>query len=125
MVEDETLKLLKMKKMLELQKKMLTLKKGTSHLQKIDYYQIFIKSLTEDGRKMYKIAENQYSIAAKRIATLLGKMIYEGKIKLPLNAEVIYGIFYELGLPIRIETKIVYKRKGEVKSISDIIKESK
>jgi hypothetical protein len=28
-----------------------------------------------------------------------------------------------MGFPIRIETKIVYKKKGEVKSISELLKE--
>jgi len=91
--------------------------------EKVDYLKVFLDSLSEDGKEMYKRALDQYPSVAPKIAEELGRLIASGKITSPLDSETIYYIFMEYGYPIRIETKIVYKEKGKVKSISEVLKE--
>lgn len=121
--DSDELRLLKMRKLLELQKKKLLEEAQKRESKKQDPYAIFLKLLTSDGRRMFENALSQYPLQAKRIGETIGKLYLIGKIRGPLDANLIYGIFYELGLPIRLETKIVYKKRGEVKSISEMLKE--
>ena len=88
-----------------------------------DFRKIFEQNLSDDGKKMFRYALEQYPEIAKKLANILGQYFYMGKIKGKLNANDIYGIFYELGYPIRLETKIVYKKKGRVKSIKELLNE--
>jgi len=91
--------------------------------EKVDYLKVFLDNLSEDGKEMYKRALDQYPNVAPKIAEALGRLRESGKITGPLDSETIYYIFMEAGYPIRIETKIVYKEKGKVKSISEVLKE--
>ncbi len=116
--------LLKRRLMLELQRKMLA-KQMKRDVEKPDYTSVFLKHLSDDGKEMFNLAMNQYPDIAQRVAETLGKLYYEGRLEGILDAETVYGIFEEIGYPIRLETKIVYKKKGEVKSISDLLKEKK
>ncbi|AKG38005.1 hypothetical protein MA03_00015 [Infirmifilum uzonense] len=120
MGEGSDLEIIKKRMLLEMQRKMLEkeLKKAEP-----DYYSIFLKYLTDDGRIMFEKAVEQYSDTAKKIGEKLGKLFYSGRLREKLNAEAVYWIFYEIGLPIRLETKIVYKKGREYKSISDVLKE--
>lgn len=114
--------LLKRRLMLDLQRRMLA-RQTKRDVEKPDYASVFLKHLSEDGREMFNMAMNQYPDVAQKVAETLGKLYHEGRLEGVLDAEAIYGIFEELGYPIRIETKIVYKKKGEVKSISELLKE--
>ena len=122
MSPNDDLELVKMRKLLELQKRLLMSKVKQPEKKEIDFYSIFINNLTESGMKMFNLAKSQYPTVADKVAKELGKLIYLGRIQEKLDDQIIYGIFYELGLPIRIETRIVYKKKGEIKSISELIK---
>ncbi|MCD6562598.1 MAG: hypothetical protein J7K23_01625 [Thermoproteales archaeon] len=122
---NDELELLKMRKLLELQKKLLMNKTKTTEKKDIDLYSLFYSNLTESGRKMFNLAKSQYPTIAEKIAKEIGRLLYLGRIQGKFDDQTIYGIFYELGFPIRIETKIVYKKKGEVKSISELIKGDK
>lgn len=121
MGEDE-LRLLKMRKMLELQRKLLA-KEAKALRKEPDYYGIFLEHLTDDGKEMFKKALSQYPQVARRVAEALGRLYMLGRIRGMLDARTVYGIFSEIGYPIRLETRIVYKKKGEVKTISELLKE--
>ncbi len=121
---DDELELIKRRKMLELQRKILerTIKEREA-VARPDFYSIFLSHLTDDGKELFERALNQYPKAARRIAEEIGKLYYMGRVRGSLDARAIYGIFAELGYPIRVETKIMYKKRGEVKSISELLKE--
>lgn len=114
--------LLKRRLMVELQRKLIA-KQLKREPEKPDYVSIFLKHLSEDGREMFNKAMEQYPDVARKVAETLGKLYHEGRLEGVMDAETVYGLFEEVGFPIRIETKIVYKKKGEVKSISELLKE--
>jgi len=120
-VSDDELRLVKMRKMLELQRKLLE-RKMKSETTVPDYTKIFLDNLTSDGLEMYRKAEEQYPIIARRVAYVVGGLYAIGRIRGKLDARAVYGIFAEIGYPIRLDTKIVYKKKGKVKSISELIR---
>lgn len=120
MGEGIDLELIKKRMLVEMQKKMLEkeLKKAEP-----DYYHVFLDNLTEDGKIMFEKAVDQYGEAAKKIGEKLGRLYHTGRLRDKLDAEAVYWIFSEIGLPIRLETRIVYKKGREYKSISDVLRE--
>jgi len=116
--------LLMRKKLLELRKRMLLAKlKEMEKEKRPNPYEVFLANLTKSGREVFDRALAQYGDLAKRVGEGLGRLILLGRLKGPLTGELVYGIFLELGLPIRMPTRIVYKRRGEVKTISEMLKE--
>ncbi len=122
-MSDDELELIKKRKLLELQKKLLKKTRKKEEVTTPDFYSLFLSSLTDDGREMFGKALDQYGDDAAKIGESIGRLIYAGRIRGRLTAEHIYWIFRELGMPIRVETRIVYKKGREVKSISDLLKE--
>ncbi len=122
-MEDKDLELLIKRKMLELQKRALTEKKKEAREAKYNHWDIVKPCLTSGGEEMLLKAKSQYPKVAEYVVRELAKLVLTGRLREKLDAEDIYAIFYHLGFPIRIETKIVVKRKGKVKSISELLKE--
>ncbi|ABL77710.1 hypothetical protein Tpen_0300 [Thermofilum pendens Hrk 5] len=119
---EKDIELIKRRMLLEMQKKMLA-KEAKREPERINYYEVFVSHLTDDGKEMFGKALEQYGEVARKIGEKLGYLFHTGRITGSLDASTIYWIFQEAGLPIRLETRIVYKKKGEVKSISDLLKE--
>lgn len=110
------------KMMLDMKRKLMA-KQPSQREEKVDYTKLFYDSLSEDGREMFNKASEQYPSLAQKVAEMLGQLLIQGKINGPLDAETIYMVFNEIGYPIRLETRIVYKKKGKVKSIGELLKE--
>ena len=121
-VGEDELRLLKMRKMLELQRRLLA-REAKALRKEPDYYRVFSEHLTDDGKEMFKKALSQYPQVARRVAEALGRLFVLGRIRGMLDARTVYGVFYEIGYPIRLETRIVYKKRGKVKTISELLKE--
>ncbi len=120
MSSDADLEIIKKRMLLEMQRKILEKEIKRSEP---DYYALFMEHLTEDGKLMFEKAIKQYGETAKKVGEKLGRLYYLGRLRGRMDAETVYWVFSEIGLPIRLETRIVYKKGGEVKSISDMLKE--
>ena len=118
---DEELEYLIRKKALELQKRML--QRETEKPRRIDPSTLVESHLTDDGKEMLERAREQYPKICNAVVVELAKLIALGRLERKLDALDIYNIFRSLGYPIRVETKIVIKRRGEEKSISEILRE--
>lgn len=121
-MEDKDLELLIKRKMLELQKRAL-LEGKRKEKPKHSPWDIVKPYLTESGEEMLGRAKSQYPRVAEYVIRELAKLVLMRRLREKLDAEDIYAIFYNLGFPIRVETRIVVKRKGKVKSISELLKE--
>ncbi len=120
MSSDADLEIIKKRMLLEMQRKILEKEIKRSEP---DYYALFMEHLTEDGKLMFEKAIKQYGETARKVGEKLGRLYYLGRLQGRMDAETVYWVFSEIGLPIRLETRIVYKKGGEVKSISDMLKE--
>jgi len=118
MSEEELLKLRMMKRL----QRELTKRAVEREERRTDPKEVFKANLTSDGARMFQQAAEQYPDIAEKIAEAVGRLYMAGRLDGKLDAEAVYGIFYEMGFPIRLQTKIVYKKRGEVKSISELIK---
>lgn len=127
MADDNNLELLKQRKLLEMQKRLL-LKKNFEMLKKeaekpVDPQKILSKALVSRGWEVWKAAEQQYPRVTQKIMPELVSLIKTGKLKNKITGEQLYWLFSSLGLRIRLNTKIRISEKGKLKTIADKLKE--
>ena len=119
MEEDLTVK----KKLLELQMKMLAkraLEEGKP--ERKDPEEVLRKVLIGRGPEVLNAAKQQYPELTAVIVKKLAELVERGYIK-QLTGEELYGIFLELGIRVRLPTRIVYKKKGKSVSIAEKLRE--
>ncbi len=79
------------------------------------------KHLVDRGEEVLDAALQQYPELAKRVAALLASKVASGQLKEISGAELL-SLFEYLGARVRLETSIKYYKKGEYKSIRDMLK---
>jgi DNA-binding TFAR19-related protein (PDSD5 family) len=116
------LELIKRRKLLELEKKLLV-KKSETPPEKVDYDSIVRSRLVGRGEEVLIAAERQYPMETPKIIRALAEAIRANRIRRPIDGGALYELFLALGMRVRLETKIVYEKNGEEKSISEVLRE--
>ena len=83
--------------------------------------EVLRRHLVDKGEEVLDAALEQYPELAKRVADLLASKILSGQLK-KVSGEELLMLFEYLGARIRLETSIKYYKKGEFKSIRDMLK---
>ena len=124
MEDDLELKMLRLKKMRELLKsrEKQRREKDEFELNFKDAYELVKKHLADRGEEVLNAALEQYPEAAKKIVTIIALKIMRGEFSGKITGEMLMQLFEYLGMHIRLETKILYYRKGEYKSIRDLLR---
>ena len=124
MEDDLELKMLRLKKMRELLKSREKQRKEKEEfeLNFKDAYELVKKHLADRGEEVLDAALEQYPEAAKKIVTIIALKIMRGEFSGKITGEMLMQLFEYLGMHIRLETKILYYRKGEYKSIRDLLR---
>ena len=124
MEDDLELKMLRLKKMRELLRSREKQRKGKEEfeLNFKDAYELVKKHLADRGEEVLNAALEQYPEAAKKIVTIIALKIMRGEFSGKITGEMLMQLFEYLGMHIRLETKILYYRKGEYKSIRDLLR---
>jgi len=112
---DIELELLKMKRLAELSRR---LKKSNKEISE-DPLKLLNSLLSEKAKEVLKVAEQQFPRETKRIVDVLARLVKEGKIKSIITGYSLYQLFLDLGLKIRMPTKIYYEEKGKRKPLSE------
>ena len=82
-----------------------------------------LKEYLEDrGDEVLEAALEQYPEQAKRVAMMLAEKIARGELRRKLSGGALMSLFEYLGMPVKLRTKILYYKKGEYKSIADLLK---
>jgi len=125
---DEELLKIKQRRMLELQRQMLKKQAEGKEQQEEgqikeptnqDYLnQIFVGRAWE----IFRTAYAQYPQLLPQIETQLVESIKTGKINEKINGAELFQFFRQIGLPVRLKTKIRYAEKGELKTLEEKIK---
>jgi DNA-binding TFAR19-related protein (PDSD5 family) len=121
---DEELEMLKRRKLIEL-KKMMAAKKSEETVKAKEPTSREVLNNYFHGRawEVYKAATSQYPKIMLKVEKILVEAIKEGKIKERIDGESLYLFLRRLGLPVRLQTTIRYEEHGELKTISEKIKE--
>ena len=124
MEDDLELKMLRLKKMRELLKSREKQRKEKEEfeLNFKDAYELVKKHLADRGEEVLDAALEQYPEAAKKIVMIIALKIMRGEFSGKITGEMLMQLFEYLGMHIRLETKILYYRKGEYKSIRDLLR---
>lgn len=81
------------------------------------------KTFVGRALEVWSAAESQYPDAAEKIAVALASLVETGKISGRITGEQLYWFFRQLGLNVRLKTKIRIYESGELKTIADKLRE--
>lgn len=86
---------------------------------KLEPEKILANVLVGRAWEVYYAARQQYPAIADQIFRELAELVRMGQLKGPITGEQLYGLLRQIGLDIRLETKIQVLEHGELKSIAD------
>jgi DNA-binding TFAR19-related protein (PDSD5 family) len=69
--------------------------------------------------EVYHAAIRQYPQIAAQIFRELAELAQSGQLREQITGEQLYGLLRQIGLDVRLETKIQVLERGELKSIAD------
>ena len=69
--------------------------------------------------EVLETAEAQYPTAIARIEAELARLVKGGELRGPISGEALYALFRRLGLRVRLDTKIIYRKKGQEKTFAE------
>ena len=120
--EDLELEKLKLRKLRELQA-MLARAQAEKRQPSSDPLKLVEERLVGRGREVLEAALEQHPQAARIVVRELARLIQEGKLAGTISGETLHQLFSLLGFPVRLETRIFYVEKGEVKSLAERLRE--
>ena len=123
---DEKLERIKRRRMLELQRRMLQEEKAEEEPEKPaepTSREILDSMFSGRAWEVYETAKIQYPAVMPQVEQALVEGIKSGKIQDRIDGESLFAFLRQLGLNVRLNTKIRYKDHGELKTIGQRIKE--
>ncbi|MHC1564323.1 MAG: hypothetical protein ACXQTF_03225 [Candidatus Hecatellaceae archaeon] len=121
--EDLELEKLKLKKLRELQARMARVEAEKQRQPPPDPLKVVEERLVGRGKEVLEAALEQYPEAARALVKELARLILEGRLAGEISGETLHQLFRALGFPVRLETRIFYVEKGEVKSLAEKLRE--
>ncbi len=123
---DEELERIKRRRMLELQRRMLREEKVEEEPEKLAEptpREVLDGMFSGRAWEVYETAKIQYPAVMPQVEQALVEGIKSGKIQDRIDGESLFVFLRQLGLNVRLNTKIRYKEHGELKTIGQRIKE--
>ena len=125
MSKDDELPLWKQKRLLELQRRLLTkeIEESQSKQQKPPSAEQRLSALFA-GRaaEIYEAAKRQYPEATRKVTEALVGLVERGELAGPIDGEELYAFFRMIGMRVRLKTRISYVEDGKIKSIAERIR---
>jgi DNA-binding TFAR19-related protein (PDSD5 family) len=118
-MSDGELEIIRRKKYVEMQRKLIT-KEGKTATPDAD--KVLNGIFRGRAREVFKSASNQFPNVMVRVKELLVKLALSGELK-EMSGEELYLFLVDLGLRVRLDTKIEFVSHGEPKSLRDKLKE--
>ena len=100
---------------------MLTARQQQSQAEtrKLEPSKVLEKVFVGRAWEVYHAARQQYPGVAHQIFEELALLVQNGSIRDQITGEQLYGLLRQIGLDIRLDTKIQVLEHGELKSIAD------
>lgn len=122
MTDDSELERLKRQRLADMQKRMTAKQQSHSAPEKIEPSKVFENVFVGRAWEVYHAARNQYPVIADQVFQELAGLIQFGQVKGPITGEQLFGLLRQIGLDVRLDTKIQVLEHGELKSIADKFK---
>ena len=84
--------------------------------------QVLLKIFVGRAWEVYRAAMQQYPRISEQIFRELAQLVQTGQLQGQITGEQLYGLLRQIGLDIRLDTKIQVLEHGELKSIADKFK---
>jgi DNA-binding TFAR19-related protein (PDSD5 family) len=120
MTGDSELERLKRQRLAEMQKRISSKQRHAQDAgDKADPTSTLQKVFVGRAWEVYYAAKQQYPRIAEQILQELARLVQLGQLKGQITGEQLYGLLRQIGLDVRLETKIQVLEHGELKSIAD------
>jgi len=127
---DSEIERIKRKRMFDMQRRMLLEKAKEQQLEKDKdkpaeptNEEVLKSYLIGRAWEVIGVARSQYPQVMPRVEDALVDAIKSGGVKSKIDGESLFQFFRQIGLQVRMKTTISYKDHGELKSISQRLKE--
>ncbi len=118
MEEDTDLSLIKRRKLLELRRRMLVKEKLQEKMKKyLENKKILEQYLVGRAVEVLNAAEQQYPQATRQIVAVLARLALNGEITGKISGENLLWLFRSLGIDVKLKTKILIQKSGEMVSL--------
>jgi DNA-binding TFAR19-related protein (PDSD5 family) len=117
--EDTELERLKRQRLAEMQKMISAKQQSQATANKLDPSSVLQKVFVGRAWEVYYAAKQQYPGIAEQILHELAVLVQNGRLKGQITGEQLYGLLRQIGMDVRLETKIQVLEHGELKSIAD------
>lgn len=126
MEEDLELRALKLRRLARLMASQSASKMDSENQRKLPSFEEALKIVREHlidrGDEVLEAALEQYPERARRVVQVLAEKLIEGVLDRKISGELLLNVFEYLGMPVKLKTRILYYKKGEYKSIADLLK---
>lgn len=120
MSDDSELDRLKRRRLADMQKRLNSRQQQSqAEIGKLEPAKVLEKVFVGRAWEVYHAARQQYPRIADQIFQELAELVRIGRLKGQITGEQLYGLLRQIGLDIRLETKIQVLDHGELKSIAD------
>lgn len=119
MAEDSELERIRKQRLAQMQRKMSAKQQPQVDSGKLEPSKILEKVFVGRAWEVYHAARQQYPTIADQIFRELAELVRSGRLKGQITGEQLYGLLREIGLDIRLETKIQVFDHGELKPLAD------
>ena len=123
MSEDTELERIKRQRLAKMQRTLSTKQQqeqATSN--KPEPRQVLQKVFVGRAWEIYNAAMQQYPRIAEQIFRELAQLVQTGQLQGQITGEQLYGLLRQIGLDVRLDTKIQVLEHGELKSVADKFK---
>ena len=118
MSDDSELERLKRQRLARMQKTF-TEKQSQAETWKLEPSKVLEKTFVGRAWEVYQAALQQYPQIAAQIFRELAELVRSGQLREQITGEQLYGLLRQIGLDVRLETKIQVLERGELKPIAD------
>ena len=74
------------------------------------------------GDVVLEAALEQYPKETRQIVERLAQLIKSGSVEGPIDGGELYNLFRQLGLRVKLDTKIVYMKRGEARDLRELFR---
>jgi len=119
MSDDSELERIKRRRLADMQKRMTAKQQSQPVSEKFEPSKILEKVFVGRAWEVYHAARLQYPAIADQIFMELARLVQAGKLTGQITGEQLFGLLRQIGLDVRLDTKIQVLEHGELKSIAD------
>ena len=119
MTDDSELEKLKRERLAEMQKRMTAKQQAGAAPVKLEPRQILERVFVGRAWEVYHAARAQYPGVADQIFQELAELVRSGKLRTKITGEQLFGLLRQIGLDIRLDTKIQVLEHGELRPLAD------